>query len=171
MSSAPGAAELQLRWFNELSRDEAVGALLLICHSRHWAEQVADTRPYADAEALYKAADEVWMSLAPADWLEALDAHPRIGEGGGKSAKSSKLEQAGMTRADAAVQQAIADGNREYEERFGHIFLISAAGRSAEEILANLRSRLDNDPETEVTVAAEQHRRITRLRIERLLDE
>ena len=62
-------------------------------------------------------------------------------------------------------------GNREYDDRFGHIFLISAANRNAEEILANLRSRLDNDPDTEVKVAAEQHRRITRLRLERLLDE
>jgi OHCU decarboxylase len=81
------------------------------------------------------------------------------------------MEQAGVSRADADVQAALVAGNREYEDRFGHIFLISAANRSAEEILANLRSRLDNDPDTEVKLAAEQHRRITRLRLERLLDE
>lgn len=169
-SSTTGLAERRLRWFNELSHDEAVGALLLICHSRRWAEQVADLRPYDDADALYNAADEVWLNLRPEDWLEALDGHPRIGERGGASAESSRMEQAGVSRADADVQVALAAGNREYEDRFGHIFLISAADRSAEEILANLRSRLDNDPDTEVKVAAEQHRRITRLRLERLLD-
>jgi OHCU decarboxylase len=67
------------------------------------------------------------------------------------------------------VRQAIARGNAAYEKRFGHVFLIAAAGRSAEEILANLRARLDNDPGTELRVAAEEHRRITRLRIERLM--
>ena len=60
-SSTTGLAERRLRWFNELSHDEAVGALLLICHSRRWAEQVADLRPYDDADALYNAADEVWL--------------------------------------------------------------------------------------------------------------
>ncbi len=169
-NSTTGLAERRLRWFNELSHDEAVGALLLICHSRRWAEQVADLRPYDDAAALYNAADEVWLSLRPEDWLEALDGHPRIGERGGASAESSRMEQAGVSGADVDVQVALAAGNREYDDRFGHIFLISAADRSAEEILANLRSRLGNDPDTEVKVAAEQHRRITRLRLERLLD-
>ena len=170
-NSTTGLTERRLRWFNELSHDEAVGALLLICHSRRWAEKVADSRPYDDADALYKVADDVWLGLQPEDWLEALDGHPRIGERGGTSAESSRIEQAGVSGADADVQAAIAAGNREYEDRFGHIFLISAANRSAEEILANLRSRLQNDPDTEVRVAAEQHRRITRLRLERLLDE
>ena len=169
-NSTTGLTERRLRWFNELSHDEAVGALLLICHSRRWAEQVADLRPYDDADALYKAADEIWLGLQPEDWLEALDGHPRIGERGGTSAESSQVEQAGVSRA-ADVQAALAAGNRDYEDRFGHIFLISAANRSAEEILANLRSRLDNNPDTEVKVAAEQHRRITRLRLGRLLDE
>jgi OHCU decarboxylase len=163
--------ERQLRWFNELPREEAVGALLLICHSRRWAEQVADARAFFHAEALYKTADDVWLALSPQDWLEALDAHPRIGEQGGGSAESSRREQAGVAQAGADVQALIAAGNREYETRFGHIFLISAAGRSAEEILANLRSRLSNDSRTEVRVAAEQHRRITRIRLERLFEE
>ena len=116
------------------------------------------------------AADKTWMALDPDDWLEALDAHPRIGERGGKSAEFSKQEQAGVGNAGQDVQAAIAAGNAEYEERFGHVFLISAAGRSADEILAALTDRLGNDPDTELRVAAEEHRRITRLRIERLLE-
>jgi OHCU decarboxylase len=161
--------EMQLRWFNELSKEEAVGALLLVCHSRTWAEQVAAQRPYSDLDALLTAADDVWMALRPEDWLEALDAHPRIGERGGRSAEFSEREQAGVGAAADDVQAAIAAGNAQYEQRFGHVFLISAEGRTADEILANLRSRLDNDPDVELRVAAEEHRRITRLRLQRLL--
>lgn len=161
--------ERQLRWFNELSADEAVGALLLVCHSRRWATEVAAQRPFADVDALLTAADETWMALDGADWLQALDAHPRIGERGGRSAEFSEREQAGVGVAGDDVQAAIAAGNVEYEERFGHVFLISAEGRSAGEVLANLRSRLGNDPDTELRVAAEEHRRITRLRIQRLM--
>jgi OHCU decarboxylase len=162
--------ERQLRWFNELKKKEAIGALLLVCHSRKWATQVVAGRPYDDVDSLLVAADKTWMALDPDDWLEALDAHPRIGERGGKSAEFSKQEQAGVGNAGQDVQAAIAAGNAEYEERFGHVFLISAAGRSAEEILAALTDRLGNDPDTELRVAAEEHRRITRLRIERLLE-
>lgn len=162
--------ERQLRWFNELKKKEAIGALLLVCHSRKWATQVAAGRPYDDVDSLLVAADKTWMALEPQDWLEALDAHPRIGERGGKSAEFSKQEQAGVGNAGQDVQSAIAAGNAAYEERFGHVFLISAAGRSADEILAALTDRLGNDPDTELRVAAEEHRRITRLRIERLLE-
>jgi OHCU decarboxylase len=167
-STTPGWRR-QLRWFNDLTAEGAVGALLLVCHSRGWAEQVAARRPYTDLDALQAAADEVWMSLSPQDWLEALDAHPRIGERGGASSAWSRQEQEKVGEAGGDVQAAVAQGNREYEERFGHVFLISAAGRPAEEILANLRDRMGNDPDTEVRVAAEEHRRITRLRVERLM--
>ena len=165
MSSAGGR---QLSWFNQLPAEEAIDVLLGVCHSRRWAAGVSAGRPYADGEALLAAADQTWMALQPEDWLAALAAHPRIGERGGRSAESSAREQAGMDDAPADVQQAIASGNLAYEARFGHVFLISAEGRSAEEILENLRSRLTNDPEVELRVAAEEHRRITRLRLQRL---
>ena len=161
--------EQRLRWFNDLPEAEAAGELLAVCHSRRWAERVAAGRPYADVAALQKAADEVWTGLDEADWLEAFAAHPRIGERGGASADWSKQEQAGVGDAQDEVRQALAQGNAAYEERFGYVFLISAAGRSAAEILANLRARLDNDPSTELRVAAEEHRTITRLRIQRLM--
>jgi OHCU decarboxylase len=159
----------RLGWFNQLSDEEAAGELLAVCHSRRWAKQVAAGRPYGDVAALQQAADAVWRGLGPDDWLEAIRAHPRIGERGGRSADWSRQEQAGVGGAGGEVQTAIAAGNADYERRFGHVFLISAAGRGAEEILANLRDRLGNDPATELRVAAEEHRRITRLRIERLL--
>jgi len=154
--------------FNRLSDEEAAGELLAVCHSRRWAKQVAAGRPYADLAALQRAADEVWLGLGPEDWLEAFAAHPRIGEGGGAAADWSRQEQAGVGDADD-VRERLARGNAEYEARFGHVFLISAAGRDATEILAALEQRLGNDPATELRVAAEEHRRITRLRLERLV--
>ena len=131
---------------------------------------MAAGRPYADLAALQRAADEVWLGLGPEDWLEAFAAHPRIGEGGGASADWSRQEQAGVG-GSADVQQRLARANAEYEARFGHVFLISAAGRDADEVLAALTDRLGNDPATELRVAAEEHRRITRLRLERLMAE
>ena len=157
-----------LERFNGLPEEAAVGELLAVCHSRRWAERVAAGRPYPDLATLRAAADELWMELDPADWLEALEAHPRIGESGGRSAEWSRQEQAGVGGADAGVRERLATGNAEYERRFGHVFLISAAGRDAAEILDALQARLGNDPDTELRVAAGEHRRITRLRLERL---
>src|SRR4029453_16895278 len=111
-----GVAERQLRWFNELSGEEVIGALLLVCHSRVWATQVAAQRPYADVDSLLAAADDTWMALRPEDWLEALDAHPRIGERGGRSAEFSKQEQAGGGNAGQDLQAALAARNAEDED-------------------------------------------------------
>jgi OHCU decarboxylase len=160
----------RLERFNQLSDEEAAGELLAVCHSRRWAKEVAAGRPYPDVAALQRAADDVWLGLSPEDWREAFEAHPRIGEGGGASADWSRQEQAGAADAGQETQAAITRGNADYEARFGHVFLISAAGRDADEILAALTDRLGNDPATELRVAAEEHRRITRLRIEKLME-
>lgn len=162
------------RWLaalNERPADAAIRELSTVCSSPVWAEQVAQARPFADGAALQETADRVWMSLGPGDWLQALLGHPRIGEQGGSSAAHSQQEQAGVADSLDSVREALREGNRRYEDRFGHVFLISAAGRSAPEILAELARRLDNDPDTELREAAEQHRRITRLRLARLLEE
>jgi OHCU decarboxylase len=159
-----------LHSLNALPREAALEEFLLVCSSRRWAESMADSRPFRDAADLQRTADSVWLGLSPDDWLEAMSGHPRIGERGGASAEHSRQEQAGMREATSSVRDAIAAGNRQYEARFGHVFLISAAGRSPEDILTELTRRLQNDPEEELRVAADEHRRITRLRLERLLE-
>jgi 2-oxo-4-hydroxy-4-carboxy-5-ureidoimidazoline decarboxylase len=117
----------------------------------------------------------LWWSLTPDDWREAFDHHPRIGERdatvtGSRQARTwSAREQRGVTAAPNDVRQSLADGNREYERRFGHIYLVSAAGKSAEELLAILRERLSNDPVTELGVAAAEQAKITRLRLAGML--
>jgi OHCU decarboxylase len=159
-----------LERFNRLPDDEAAGELLAVCHSRRWAEAVAAGRPYPDLAALERAADEVWAGLGPGDWLEAFRAHPRIGEPPPVGSPGwSRQEQAGVGGADPEVRERLALGNAEYEDRFGHVFLIAAAGRDAGEILAALIERLGNDPATELRVAADEHRHITRLRLGKLM--
>ena len=127
--------------------------------------------PYADLPALFEAADRAWSELEPSDWAEALAGHPRVGESGGSSPNASEREQKGVRDASVDVQTELAEANRGYEARFGHVFLIAAAGKSADEILATLRRRMDNDPVTEARVAAAEHRKIARMRLQRMLDE
>lgn len=161
------------RW-NALPAEAAERELADACAARRWVEAVAVGRPFDSLDSLRAAAERAFDSLAPADWLEALAAHPRIGEradAGRQSARGERLsagEQAGVAGAPAAVAEALAQGNRRYEARFGHTYVVCASGRSAEEMLALLERRLANDPAAELAVAAREQRRITRLRLERM---
>ena len=157
--------------FNGLSSEKAERDLLATFASRTWAERVAAGRPYPDFGALFEACESAWAQLEPADWVAAFAAHPRIGERGGHAPSSSEREQAGVRTASADTMAALAEENRRYEARFGHIFLIFASGRTADEVLAELRRRMANSAEAELVVAAEEHRKITRLRLQRLLTE
>lgn len=164
---------MDLATFNTLLPVVAAAELLTCCGSPRWAAAVAALRPFRDLDHLQEAADEAWWALDEADWLEAFAAHPRIGEraaGGGAHAGWSKEEQSAAQRSEQAVRDEIARLNAEYEERFGHVFLICASGKSGEEILAELHRRLDNEPATELRIAAEEQAKITRLRLERLID-
>ena len=136
--------------------------------SRRWARRVAQEWPYPDLDSLLGAAERAWAELEPADWSEALAGHPRIGERGGSSPAASEREQSGVRAAPATTLEELAAENRLYEARFGHVFLIAAAGKNADEILATLRERMGNDPVTESKVAAAELRKIARLRLEAL---
>ncbi len=157
--------------FNRVPREEAQRLLHTCFASERWARQVADGRPYADLPGLLGGAQRAWADLAPSDWAEALQGHPRIGEQGGGSPASSEDEQRGVRGADAAVLGQVAEANRRYEARFGHVFLISAAGKGPDEILAALHRRMGNDPVAEAQVAAAEHRKIARMRLERMMGE
>lgn len=160
---------------NALPADDAVRALLTCCGTRAWARQMADARSFRDADELLARADDTWWALDEADWREAFRSHPRIGERKAEAGQTGREqawsagEQAGMTSAADATRDALAEGNRAYEARFGHIYIVCATGRSADEMLALLRSRLENDAATEIRVAAEEQRKITRIRLQKLL--
>ena len=155
---------MDLKELNRSADADAEGLLLECCGSRAWAAAVGARRPFPSLDALLAAADDVWRALPDADRGEAYAAHPRIGERGEEGARSER-EQAGVRGAAPAALDELADLNRAYEERFGRVFLICASGRSAEDVLAALRERLGNAPAVEAAIAAEEQRRITRLRL------
>ena len=165
---------LTLGQLNALPREQAERELLACCGSPAWARQVAAGRPYADFNSLRAAADRVWLALSPDDWLEAFSKHLRIGERAAKATPDrergwSEAEQSRAREGTSAVLTELATANAEYENRFGHVFLICATGKTADEILQQARARLYNDPDTELRVAAEEQRRITHLRLRKLL--
>jgi len=146
--------------------------LLTCLHVDRWADDVLAGRPYAARDALLAAADRAAQVLDDAELASALAGHPRIGErasGPAHDAELSRREQAGVDPADAEVARALAAGNAAYEERFDRVFLIRAAGRSAPEILAELRRRLDNDDAAERAETVDQLRQIALLRLEGVL--
>jgi len=143
------------------------------CGCDAWVEGMVRERPFRTDRHVFESADTVWHALAKKDWLEAFSAHPRIGERPGanhaSTASWSQSEQSGMDTAAASVTEAIAEGNRAYEKKFGHVFLICATGKTADEMLASLRERLTHDAETEVRIAAREHALITRIRLKKLV--
>jgi 2-oxo-4-hydroxy-4-carboxy-5-ureidoimidazoline decarboxylase len=158
--------------FNALGRAEAERELAACCAAPAWTAAVAAGRPYAGPVQALAASDAAFARLSWADIALAVAAHPRIGEpaaGASREAAWSRGEQSGVAAAAHRTRAALAEGNREYERRFGHTFLICASGLSADEMLAALRARLGNDEAAERAVVREELRRIARLRLERML--
>lgn len=170
---------------NAMSPVEAKANFLKCCGSAKWARQMAESRPFPAEQQLFDTADRVWRQLREADWLEAFRHHPPIGakigeQTGEKTAAAAHSaeaqrwaahEQSATRDADQQTLDSLARANRDYQARFGYIFIVCATGKSTEQMLALLRQRLQNDPGTEIAVAAEEQRRITRLRLEKLLQD
>ena len=159
---------MTMQEFNAADTAIARTALLQCCGSKQWAERILARRPFQDRDALLSIAESVWWTLGPNDWLEAFSAHPRIGEK--KLSDWCSQEQNGVTAATAQILEQLANGNQEYEQRFGWIFLIHATGKTAPEMLALLHARLKNESADELRVAAGEQAKITELRLTKLLD-
>jgi 2-oxo-4-hydroxy-4-carboxy-5-ureidoimidazoline decarboxylase len=158
---------MQLEDLNALDTPTAERELRRCCGSTQWLREMVAARPFETAEAMTQASDAIWSSLARADWLEAFAAHPRIGD---RSASSwAATEQAGAANAADEVRNRLAAKNRDYEARFGYIFIVCATGQTAEAMLAMLEQRLTNGPDEELRIAAEEQRKITQLRLAKLL--
>jgi 2-oxo-4-hydroxy-4-carboxy-5-ureidoimidazoline decarboxylase len=164
---------MTLAEFNALPSAKAVSVLHECCGCARWAAEVAAQRPFANVNALYESADTTWRNLERADWLEAFSHHPRIGEKAATGSTSARQwaegEQTGARAAGQDVKSRLVQGNRAYFEKFGYIYIVCATGKSAEEMLALLDQRLQNDPASELPMAADQQRLITRLRLQKLL--
>jgi len=165
---------MNLEQINAWTEDEASESFGRCCGSTRWCRQMARLRPFDSEAAIFEAAERIWWGLARVDWLEAFAAHPKIGDLDAlrtrfaTTAAWSAREQRGAEGAPEEVLRELAEGNVWYEERFGHIFIVFATGKTAEEMLALLRLRLANDAEDELSIAAAEQAKITRLRLERI---
>ncbi len=162
--------ETSLDRLNVAEAAEAERELLACCASRRWADELLARRPYHDVAGLRRVSRAVVDRLTWDEIEEALAAHPRIGEraaGPGREAGWSRAEQAGAAGASRETQEDLVAGNRAYEERFGHVFLICATGLSGEDMLRALRERLGNDPDTERDVVRAELDKIVDLRLEK----
>src|SRR4051794_8122666 len=165
-----------LSTWNKADESSATEAMLACCAARRWAQAMVALRPYSSVESMSLTADEVWSTMEEPDWMEAFAAHPRIGErkAAGSTSPSeawSEQEQLSATSAAEQVLVDLAQGNAEYEQRFGFTYIVCATGKSAEEMLANLERRLSNERDIELREAAEQQRQIMQIRLGKWLVE
>lgn len=161
------------RWrrIDAATEDEAAELLRTCCGATRWVERMRARRPFGSQDAVLAAAREEWFALSEDDWRDAFRHHPRIGDRDALRSRFaatrdlSQREQSSVRGATEAVLTALAEANQEYEARFGYVFLVCATGRTAEEMLGLLRARMQNDPATEIGVAAAEHARICELRL------
>jgi 2-oxo-4-hydroxy-4-carboxy-5-ureidoimidazoline decarboxylase len=162
--------------WNKADAQTALNAMLACCGARRWATGMVALRPIANIVDLSAAADRIWSAMKEADWMEAFACHPRIGDrraahASKKSAAWSQQEQSSANNAAERVLAELEEGNLLYEQRFGFTFIVCATGKSAEEMLAILNRRLDNDQAAELIEAAEQQRQIMQIRLGKWLVE
>lgn len=157
---------MTLEELNAATPEVAGRELERCCGSSPWVREMVARRPFADETQLYTDAAQVWWSLSDQEWREAFAHHPRIGDRAGGWAAE---EQSGVRAAGSETMRRFVRRNEDYERRFGHVFLICATGRSADEMLAQLEQRMTNEASAELRVAAAEQLKITRLRLEKLI--
>lgn len=161
-------------YLNHAADNDVRSELTKCCAASRWVEAMLGARPFADDAAVLQGAADCWWRLERADWLEAFAAHPKIGDVDSLRAKFANTrqwaggEQAGVAGAAETVLQRLAQLNADYERKFGYIFIVCATGKSADEMLAILESRLPNDTEAELNIAAAEQLKITELRLKKL---
>jgi len=166
----------KLEQLNQAARELAEADFLNCCGSQVWARKMTDARPFADAAALITQAERIWQNLDAQDWLEAFTAHPKIGAKKAVSHQSAQFaewsrgEQSGTQTAAEFILDELAKANNLYERKFGYIFIVCATGKSAEEMLDFCRKRLKNSDNEEIQIAADEQRKITEIRLKKLLE-
>lgn len=166
---------MTLHEFNILPKEQLIAELTKCCGSSAWVNRILPFIPADDMVELLEDAEEQWWKCSEADWKEAFAQHPKIGDMDSlkkkfvSTATWASGEQSGINTATEEMINALAEGNRLYEEKFGYIFIVCATGKSADEMLRLLQERLNNDPATEIQIAADEQNKITKLRIEKLL--
>ncbi|HRI80615.1 MAG TPA: 2-oxo-4-hydroxy-4-carboxy-5-ureidoimidazoline decarboxylase [Cyclobacteriaceae bacterium] len=165
---------MQLDDLNSLPTDHIQKELTRCCGSLRWVTRMLSQRPFASESQLFHDAEKIWNECQPQDWLEAFSHHPKIGEQNlaekfGSTQQWSSHEQKGMGAATREVLDSLLQLNQEYEKRFGYIFIVCATGKSAEEMLDLLKSRINNRTDEELKIAMAEQNKITKLRLKKLL--
>ncbi len=162
-----------LQRLNQMTSEDCTRELLGACHSTRWAETMSAARPFADPDALFQAATRAWEGVEEGDVLEAFDGHPQIGDLSAlrnKYATTASAEQGQVAAADEATLLELKQLNDEYLQKNGFIFIVCATGKSAAEMLELLKARIGNDRNTELRNGAIEQGKITRLRLEKLVE-
>ncbi len=165
---------MTLEEFNTLPDERIFAELERCCGSKAWIVRMITLRPFDSFFSICNNADEIWRSLSRDDWKEAFTHHPKIGDIDQLRKKFASTsawavgEQQGVNNASEEILRRLKDGNLKYEMKFGYIFIVFATGKSAGEMLSILDSRLNNSIEREIHIAAEEQRKITRIRLEKL---
>lgn len=168
---------MTLHELNTLSKQQLIQELTKCCGSSAWVNKMLPFFPADDLVELLEDAEEQWFKCSEEDWKEAFAQHPNIGdvESLQKKFASTALwasaEQAGVNNASQQTIEALAEANKKYEDKFGYIFIVCATGKPAEEMLEILQERLKNEPKDEIEIAADEQNKITKLRIEKLLED
>lgn len=167
---------MTLKQINKLPAKKLYEALERCCGATYWVKEMVNKAPFASKQALFNYADEIWENANKDCWLEAFTHHPKIGDIDALSKKFANTkqwaegEQSGVQSAKEDILQALAKGNKIYEEKFGYIFIVCATGKSAEEMLDLLNKRLPNSLEEELLIAMKEQQKITKIRLEKLLN-
>ena len=168
---------MTLAHLNALDETEARAELERCCGAKLWAERMLEARPFADRAALLARAEREFWALGEAGWRDAFSHHPRIGDQASaltrfaRTAAWAAEEQSGAADASNIVRAGLVEANRVYEKKFGYVFIVCATGKTAEEMFGMLTARLENAPESELAIAANEQLEITKLRLEKLLGE
>ena len=173
---------MTLHELNTLPREQLVSELTKCCGSPAWVKKMLPFFPADDLVELLEDAEEQWFKCSEEDWKQAFAQHPKIGDIDSLKKKFASTahpidigwasgEQSGVNEASQHTIEALAEANKKYEDKFGYIFIVCATGKSAEEMLGILQSRLPNDPKEELEIAADEQNKITKLRLEKLLDD
>lgn len=166
---------MSLEKINMLSYEEAYKALSGCCGSDSWVRKMINGRPFKSKYETIEISDAIWNSLNETDWLEAFEHHPVIGDLNSLKEKYSSSrfhaenEQAGVNEASVLTIKELSKFNADYLKKFGYIFIVCATGKSADEMLAIIKERISNDPETEIKIAMKEQSKITKLRLEIIL--
>jgi OHCU decarboxylase len=160
---------LSISELDGMSEQDVAAVFRECCGASRWVDGMTDRRPFRSRNAVLAAADEEWNKCSEKDWLEAFSRHPRIGDR--TATGPAATEQSAAYTADILVQDELRRMNRAYEEKFGHLYIVCATGKSADEMLEIARHRMRNDVATELRTAAEEQRKIMQIRLKKLLGE